>query len=464
MIGERNAISSAATLLPFSPKIQQMTDTLDFGLIPRTILNLFQCLKYAALSYSVRISYLEIFNDDLIDLLQGNDNSVAGSALKIYENNKNQVYVNGLTEMDVRTSTEALAALQMGNDRLSNHIHSSKSHTIFTLNVQLREKPKHVDADNNLIKFSRLNFVQLASTENTTSKSLVKTVQSLASFNRVIQALIDKQSHIPYRDSKLTRIMQDSLGGNVKTAFIASIAPDSGGIEETLQTLEMMARIKCIQNQPRINERLNKHVMLNDVAKEISQLKRDIEANRNKDGIFVSLEDYENRRSQLESSRFELRRTHFELQKLNEEFDELNNNYNDADSNLTILSRKITLLHRMKAAQDEKLEIISNINRERDEWIEKHVATEEELTQQSNQLLATVETASNEAAQLCDSIERRKVVGDSLETMRDNFVEDLQQQLKNMSNYIVNNSKVFFHLVAVHKKNQGKKSHFILAN
>lgn len=456
MIG-KGAISSSVTALPtVSLRTQQMDDASDAGLIPRTLNNLFDSLKISAISYTVRVSYLKIFNDELIDLLQCHDTSTAGSTLKIFENVKNQVIINGLTEVSVQTSSEALSALQTGQIRLNNHQHSVNSYTIFTLNVQLKEKPKNCIVKNDLLKFSKLNFVQLISAENSISRGRSKSVQSLASFNRVVQALIDKQSHIPYRDSKLTRIMQESLGGNAKTSFIGTIAPDLDSIEETLQTLELMGRIKCVSNQPRINERLNRNIVLNDIADEITQLRRDIEATITQDGIMMSYEVYDEQRNLLDKNRSDILRNRFDLQVLNDELENMNNNYDDSNSNLCNLSKKLSLLHRMKDVQNKQLNAVAVINQQKDKCITKLVATEEELTEQSIELIKTVGEQTNDASLFCDSIARREVLDDDLVNTFNNFQSDLDTQLKNLSKYMVNNNKVFQSMIAVHKANIGE--------
>lgn len=455
MIG-RDAISSSVTTLPTVLPNTPMNDVLDAGIIPRTLNNLFDSLKTSAISYTVRVSYLEIFNDELIDLLQCYDTSTTGSTLKIFENVKNQVIINGLTEVSVQTSIEALSALQTGLSRLKNHLHSVNSYTIFTLNVQLKEKPKNCIVQNDLLKFSKLNFVQLISAENSISKGRAKSVQSLASFNRVVQALIDKQSHIPYRDSKLTRIMQESLGGNAKTSFIATIATDSNSIEETIQTLELMGRIKCVSNQPRINERLNKNIMLNDVANEIIQLRRDIEATISQDGISMSYEVYDEQRNLIDVTRSDILRNRFELQVLNDELENLNNNYADSDSNLCILSKKLSLLHRMKDIQNKQLNAVDMVNQQKDDCITTVAATEEKLTEQSNQLIETVDEQTNDVSLLCDSVARRKALDDDLVNTFNNFQSDLDIQLKNLSKYMMNNNKVFQSMIVVHKGNIGE--------
>lgn len=453
MIG-KNTIASPVTTLPtVSQSTLQMNDASDAGIIPRTLNNLFDRLKALATSYTVRVSYLEIFNDELIDLLQCYDTSTTGSTLKIFENVKNQVIINGLTEVSVQTSIEALSALQTGQSRLKNHLHSVNSYTIFSLNVQLKEKPKNCVLENDLLKFSKLNFVQLISAENSISKGRAK---SLASFNRVVQALIDKQSHVPYRDTKFTRILQESLGGNAKTSFIATISPDLNSIEETLHTLELMGRIKCVFNQPRINKRLNRNIMLNDIASEITQLRRDIEATTTQDGISMSYEVYDEHRNLLDVTRSDILRNRFELQVLNDELENLNSNYAESESNLCVLSKKLSLLHRMKDLQNKQLNAVAMFSQQKDECITQHVATEENLTEQSIRLIKTVDEQTNDASLLCDSIARRKALDNNLKNTFNNFQSDLDTQLKNLSKYMVNSYKVFQSMIFVHKANIGE--------
>lgn len=137
---------------------------------------------------------------------------------------------------------------------------SSRSHSIFTIYVETSEKDG--DGDNK-IKAGKLNLVDLAGSERQSKtqatgdrlKEATKINLSLSALGNVISALVEgKVNHVPYRDSKLTRLLQDSLGGNTKTVMIAAISPSDFNFEETLTTLRYASRAKMIKNKPRVNQ------------------------------------------------------------------------------------------------------------------------------------------------------------------------------------------------------------------
>ena len=117
--------------------------------------------------------------------------------------------------------------------------------------------------------------------------------QSLLTLGRVITALVERTPHIPYRESKLTRMLQDSLGGRTKTSIIATVSPAQINLEETLSTLDYAHRAKNITNKPEINQKLTKKAMIKEYTDEIEKLKRDLVATREKNGIFLSQENYQ---------------------------------------------------------------------------------------------------------------------------------------------------------------------------
>jgi kinesin family protein 11 len=102
--------------------------------------------------------------------------------------------------------------------------------------------------------------------------------QSLLTLGRVITALVDHLPHVPYRDSKLTRLLQDSLGGRTKTCIIATLSPTGGNVEESLSTLEYANRAKRIQNKPEANARMAKRTLIKEYAGEIEALKARLHA------------------------------------------------------------------------------------------------------------------------------------------------------------------------------------------
>lgn len=117
--------------------------------------------------------------------------------------------------------------------------------------------------------------------------------QSLLTLGRVINALVERSPHIPYRESKLTRILTDSLGGRTKTCIIANVNPARANVEESLSTLEYANRAKNIRNKPEVNQKMTKRALIKEYISDIERLKSDLVAARTKNGIFLSSETYE---------------------------------------------------------------------------------------------------------------------------------------------------------------------------
>ena len=103
----------------------------------------------------------------------------------------------------------------------------------------------------------------------------------------MINALVDGSAHIPYRESKLTRLLQDSLGGRTKTCIIATVSDDPRNIDETLSTLDYALRAKSIKNRPEANQRMMRAGLIKEYVAEIDHLRADLTATRSKDGVYV---------------------------------------------------------------------------------------------------------------------------------------------------------------------------------
>ena len=195
------------------------------------------------------------------------------TSLQIREDKKKGVFVEGLSEWAVRSPNEIYSLMQKGalsratattkmNDL------SSRSHAVFIIIVeqmtQLDDQYDDPEDAPKQIKVGKLNLVDLAGSERVrvtgaTGKRLEeskKINQSLSCLGNVIAALTDQKprSHIPYRDSKLTRLLEDSLGGNCKTTMMAMISPSSDAFGESLSTLKFATRAKKIKNEAKINE------------------------------------------------------------------------------------------------------------------------------------------------------------------------------------------------------------------
>jgi len=279
------------------------------GCIPRTAAHIFEEISAMdVVEYNVRVSFLELYNEEVRDLLTEDERP---PPLNIFNDSKGSVYVQGLNEITVFNSNDIYMLLQKGTLKrqtaatLMNN-HSSRSHTVFTITVATREANL---TGEEVLKTGKINLVDLAGSENIAkSGARDKRAQELANINRslltlgrVIQILAEKNNkHVPYRDSKLTRILQDSLGGHTKTCIIATVSPSHTSYEETQSTLEYACRARDIRNTPMINEKVTKAQMIKDMTHEIEKLKRDLDAARVGDGFYIDRKNWEEVNEQLQ--------------------------------------------------------------------------------------------------------------------------------------------------------------------
>ncbi|XP_036030161.1 kinesin-like protein KIF7 isoform X2 [Onychomys torridus] len=218
----------------------------------------------------VHVSYLEVYKEEFRDLLEV---GTASRDIQLREDDRGNVVLCGVKEVDVEGLDEVLSLLEMGNAaRHTGATHfnrfSSRSHTVFTVTLEQRGRaPSRLPrpAAGHLL-VSKFHFVDLAGSERvlktgSTGERLKESIQinsTLLALGNVISALGDPQrrgSHIPYRDSKITRILKDSLGGNAKTVMIACVSPSSSDFDETLNTLNYASRAQNIRNRATVNWR-----------------------------------------------------------------------------------------------------------------------------------------------------------------------------------------------------------------
>ncbi|OWZ11307.1 hypothetical protein PHMEG_00015689 [Phytophthora megakarya] len=254
------------------------------GVIPLSFDHIFDTINAdTKREYMVRASYLEIYNEDIRDLL----NEDAKKKLDLKESVEGTVYVKDLTEVVVRDVESMNNVMSRGfknrtvGATLMNE-GSSRSHSIFTVVVETSETIGGQDH----FKAGKLNLVDLAGSERQSKtgatgnrlKEGCKINLSLSALGNVISALVDgKGKHIPYRDSKLTRLLQDSLGGNTKTLMVAAVSPADYNYDETLSTLRYANRAKNIKNKPIVNED-PKDAKLREYKEEIERLRKMLES------------------------------------------------------------------------------------------------------------------------------------------------------------------------------------------
>jgi len=143
--------------------------------------------------------------------------------------------------------------------------------------------------------------------------------QSLLTLGRVITALVDHHGHIPYRDSKLTRLLQESLGGKAKTCIIATLSPSQSAVEETLSTLDYAYRAKSIKNQPTVNQKLTKKVIMKEYLEQVELLKVQLMQTREKNGVYLEPGEFYAMEARLSSQESQLQECEGALASRNEE-------------------------------------------------------------------------------------------------------------------------------------------------
>ncbi|XP_037086361.1 LOW QUALITY PROTEIN: kinesin-like protein KIN-7L, partial [Pollicipes pollicipes] len=259
---------------------------------PRVVHQMFDCVEQTPdREYLIRVSYMEIYKEVVADLLAEGAGTPKG--LRIHEDPQGQVYVSELRELCVNTP-EMLLGL-MGRGETARHFgvtnmndRSSRSHTIFRIIIESRVRDE--EGEEGAVVVSHLNLVDLAGSERARQTGATgerfregcSINSSLFELGNVISKLSEGAPFINYRNSKLTRILQTSLGGNAKTAIICTVTP--AAVEETHSTLRFASRAKTIKNKPHINEVVSDSAHLKRLKREIhglrAELQREKQTNR----------------------------------------------------------------------------------------------------------------------------------------------------------------------------------------
>ncbi|XP_041021445.1 kinesin-like protein KIN-7N isoform X2 [Juglans microcarpa x Juglans regia] len=264
----------------------------DPGIIHRAVKDVFAKIQLISdREFLIRVSYMEIYNEEINDLF-----AVENKKLQIHENLERGVFVAGLREEIVNNTEQVLKLIRSGEvnrhfGETNMNVRSSRSHTIFRMMIESKVKDTNFSRDystSDAIRVSVLNLVDLAGSERIakTGASGVRLKEgkhinkSLMVLGNVINKLSDgakQRGHIPYRNSKLTRILQPALGGNAKTSIICTIAPEEVHIEETKGTLQFASRAKCITNCVQVNEILTDAALLKRQKLEIEDLRKKLQ-------------------------------------------------------------------------------------------------------------------------------------------------------------------------------------------
>ncbi|KAH0930436.1 hypothetical protein HID58_016163 [Brassica napus] len=410
----------------------------EAGVIPRAVRHIFETLESQKADYSMKVTFLELYNEEVTDLLAQEDSSSRSSSddkqkkpVSLMEDGKGCVVLRGLEEEVVYSANDIYALLERGSskrrtaDTLLNK-RSSRSHSVFTITVHIKEESM---GDEELIKCGKLNLVDLAGSENILrsgsrdgrAREAGEINKSLLTLGRVINALVEHSSHIPYRDSKLTRLLRDSLGGKTKTCIIATISPSAHSLEETLSTLDYAYRAKNIKNKPEANQKLSKAVLLKDLYLELERMKEDVRAARDRNGIYIAQERYTQEEAEKkEASKF---RGLYTTEK--EKLLDVESDLKDCKRNLDNTNKE---LHDLK---ENYIQVISKL-KEREAIISKMKASETTLIDRAKGLRSDLQHASNDISSLFTRLDQKDKLESENKSMLLKFGSQLDQNLKEL--------------------------------
>ena len=284
------------------------------GIIPRAVQHIFTSLQELGVDFTVHVTNLEIYNEEIHDLLATGPEA---KPVRLYDetSSKRGIVIANATTAHVADVGDVLGVLERSMARrvtAATNLNdaSSRSHCVFIVQIRTKE----VTADGaEVIKVGKLYLVDLAGSENMTragtdasdvrKKEAASINQSLSTLGRVIDQLCQEASYVPYRDSKLTRLLQESLGGRSKTCIIATISPAVTSLDETLSTLDYAYRARNIRNTPEANQTVTKRRLLQEQEQELASLRRQLRAQREKDGVYVDAAQYGLLEAELERRR-----------------------------------------------------------------------------------------------------------------------------------------------------------------
>ncbi|CAL5388085.1 unnamed protein product [Camellia sinensis] len=423
------------------------------GMIPRAVQQIFDTLEAQNTEYSMKVTFLELYNEEITDLLVPDEVSKSlddksRKPIALMEDGKGAVFVRGLEERVVCTADEIYKILEEGSgrkhtaDTLLNK-QSNRSHSIFSITIHTKEcSIEGIE----LIKCGKLNLVDLAGAENIlrsgareerARREAGEINKSLLTLGRVINALVDQSVHVPYRDSKLTRLLRDSLGGKTKTCIIATISPSIYWLEETLSTLEYAYRAKNIKNRPEVNQKVIKSKLIKDLYTEIDRLKQELCATREKNGIYIPRDHYMNEEAAKKAMAQKIERMEIDSGCKNEQLMELQELYINQQQLVEELSEKLEITRREFEQTGQAIldleERFSQSNekiKEKDYLIFNLLGSEKAMTEKAFELHAELGNAASGVSSLLADIDRKSKVEDRNRVLIQNFRSQLDQQLE----------------------------------
>ncbi|CAA0823153.1 P-loop containing nucleoside triphosphate hydrolases superfamily protein [Striga hermonthica] len=424
----------------------------EAGVIPRAVRQIFDILEAQSAEYSMKVTFLELYNEEISDLLAPEEctkfiEDKSKKPIALMEDGKGGVFVRGLEEEIVTTANEIYKILEKGSakrrtaETLLNK-QSSRSHSIFSITIHIKECTPEGEE---MIKIGKLNLVDLAGSENISrsgaregrAREAGEINKSLLTLGRTINALVEHSGHVPYRDSKLTRLLRDSLGGKTKTCIIATISPSIHCLEETLSTLDYAHRAKNIKNKPEINQKMMKSAVIKDLYLEIDRLKQEVYAAREKNGIYIPKDRYLQDEAEKKAMSEKIERMELDFDSRDKQLAELQSLYNSQQQLNSELNDKLEKSEKKLQETEHTLVDLEERHRqanatikEKEYLISNLLKSEKALVERALELRAELEHTAADVTNLFSKIERKDKIEDDNRILIQKFQSQLTEQLE----------------------------------
>uniref|UniRef100_J3LMJ5 Kinesin-like protein n=2 Tax=Oryza brachyantha TaxID=4533 RepID=J3LMJ5_ORYBR len=429
------------------------------GVIPRAVRHIFDILEARKADYSMKVTFLELYNEDITDLLALEDQSRFPEdrqkrAISLMEDGKGGAVIRGLEEVIVYSPSEIYNLLEHGSARRRTadtalNKQSSRSHSVFSIYIHVKEQTV---GNQELMKCGRLNLVDLAGSENIArsgaregrAREAGEMNKSLLTLGRVITALVEHSVHVPYRDSKLTRLLRESLGGKAKTCIIATVSPSIHCLEETVVTLDYAYRAKSIRNKPEANQKVCKSVMLKDIYQEMEKMKQDVKAAREKNGIYIPHERFALEEAEKKTMKDKIESLELSIEDHRKEVDKFKRLYlAEQEHRLDLESRNKELKMNIESCKKEFLDLEeahsrANISlKEKDFIISNLLCAEHSIVEHAKDIRGALENASGDISSLVDKLGRQSNTEAENEGLLFHFRSQLDLSLELLRNTVV---------------------------
>ncbi|KAL7747791.1 Kinesin- motor protein [Sorochytrium milnesiophthora] len=400
-----------------SLQMENGTYSAQAGLVPRVLFKLFEALELQDVESSVKISCIELYNEELRDLLSPND-----TKLQIRDGAQKGLVV-GLEEVSVESASDSIAVLQRGSLKrqiaaTSFNEKSSRFHCLFMITVRIREMTSEGEE---VLKIGKLNLVDLAGSEHLgRSGAENMRAREASDINKTLLAL--------------GRVINALFGGSTKTCIIATVSPARCNFDETMSTLDYAHRAKNIRNKPQINQRMPKKVAIKEYVHEIEKLKQDLQSARDKNGIILSPERYKELTEDCEAVQTQMVQMRNDVEEREEQMRQQQEVY---DRNMQLFEHAKVSLQSTKAQltePTEQLRIAETSLEEHKVVNQAHAQHEASLNGVIRGLIATLTSTTTDVEQLHAKIDRKtQIQQDNKQTVTE-YKDHLVKQLGSLEN------------------------------